>query len=240
MPKLPSTSTTTPPRRSIRACSRRCCRTSAKHFGNPAAARTLRLAGRRGGRAGARAGGRAHRRDRARSSSPAARPSRTTWRSRASPNACRERGNHIVTGRSSTRRCSTRSGRSRRGLAASPCSGSMRDGCIDSTSCARSPTRPCSSRVMAANNEIGVLQPLAEIGAIAQRARRAVPLRRGAGGRQDAGRRRGHGHRPAVVDRPQDLRPEGSRRALRAATRRDPAGGQSTVAGTNADCVPAP
>ena len=50
---------------------------------------------------------------------------------------------------------------------------------------------PCSSRVMAANNEVGVLQPIAEIGAIAHERGVADALRRGAGGRQGAVRRRG-------------------------------------------------
>src|SRR6266851_3621404 len=47
--------------------------------------------------------------------------------------------------------------------------------------------------------------------------RRAVPQRRGAGGRQGAGRCRRHEHRPAVDLRPQDLRPQRHRRALCAA-----------------------
>ena len=68
--------------------------------------------------------------------------------------------------------------------------------------------------VMAAHNEIGVIQPLAEIGALCRVARRAVPHRRGAGLRQDPARCRGDEDRPDVDLRPQDLRSEGRRRAL--------------------------
>ena len=69
--------------------------------------------------------------------------------------------------------------------------------------------------IMAVNNEIGVVQPLAEIGASARARRRAVPHRRGAGGSARS---------PLDVEamkidllshlRPQDLRAQGHRRAL--------------------------
>ncbi len=49
--------------------------------------------------------------------------------------------------------------------------------------------------VMLANNEMGVIQPLAEIGELC-RARRAAALRRDASGRQDPGRRHGVARRP--------------------------------------------
>ena len=48
----------------------------------------------------------------------------------------------------------------------------------------------CLVSVMLANNEIGVIQPLAEIAAICKAARRAAALRRHAGRRQNSGRRR--------------------------------------------------
>ena len=67
--------------------------------------------------------------------------------------------------------------------------------------------------VMLANNEIGVIQPLAEIAAICRAARRAAALRCHAGRRQAAGRRRAVAGRPAELLRPQDLRPQGHRRA---------------------------
>ena len=43
--------------------------------------------------------------------------------------------------------------------------------------------------IMDANNEIGVLQPVAEIGKICKEKGRPVPHRRRAGGRQGSGRR---------------------------------------------------
>ena len=71
--------------------------------------------------------------------------------------------------------------------------------------------------VMTANNEIGVIQPVADAGAGLSRARRVAAHRRGAGGRPRAGRRRGARRRSGVDQRAQDVRPEGRRRALRAA-----------------------
>ena len=67
--------------------------------------------------------------------------------------------------------------------------------------------------VMLANNEIGVIQPLAEICRHLPRARRSVALRRDAGRRQDARRRRCAGRRPDELYRPQNLRTQGCRRA---------------------------
>ena len=71
--------------------------------------------------------------------------------------------------------------------------------------------------IMAANNEIGVVQPIAEIGAIAKEKGILFHTDARAGGGQDSVQRErsegGHG----VHQRPQDVRPEGRRRALRAA-----------------------
>ena len=95
--------------------------------------------------------------------------------------------------------------------------------------------------IMFANNEIGTVQPLAEIGKITRETRRAVPQRRGAGRRQAADRRRGDEHRSAVADGAQDLRTEGHRRALRAleGPARPPDAASSTAAVTSAACGPA-
>ena len=70
--------------------------------------------------------------------------------------------------------------------------------------------------IMTANNEIGVLQPIAEIGAIAKEKGDPVPHRRRAGGRQGSVQRQRAEGRPGVDQRAQDVRPEGRRRALRA------------------------
>ena len=96
----PSISTTTRPRPWIRGCSQAMLPYFTEQFGNPAQqAARLRLGGARRRRHGARAGRGAHQRERrARSCSPAARPSPTTSRSRASRRrACATRGDHIVT-----------------------------------------------------------------------------------------------------------------------------------------------
>ena len=79
--------------------------------------------------------------------------------------------------------------------------------------------------VMAANNEIGVLQPLAAIGRLDPGARHPVPHRRRPGLRPDPARRQRDGHRPAVDLGAQDPRPARRRRALRADTAADGAPG---------------
>ena len=84
---------------------------------------------------------------------------------------------------------------------------------------------------MLANNEIGVIQPLAEIAAICRAARRAAALRRHAGRRQDAGRRRELGRRPDELHGPQDLRPQRRRRAVRAARLAASCGSKPQIAG---------
>ena len=71
--------------------------------------------------------------------------------------------------------------------------------------------------IMTANNEIGVIQPIAETGGDRQGEGRAVPYRRRAGGRQGAVQRQRLEGRPGLDHRAQDVRSEGSRRALRAA-----------------------
>ena len=68
--------------------------------------------------------------------------------------------------------------------------------------------------IMAANNEIGVLQPIREIGKICHEKGVHLPYRRGAGGRQGSGERDGRQHRRALAFGPQDLRAEGRRRSV--------------------------
>jgi cysteine desulfurase len=67
--------------------------------------------------------------------------------------------------------------------------------------------------VMHANNEIGTVQPIPELAAIARERRAGVPYRRRAVGGQDPDRRQGPRRRPAVDFGAQVLRPE-RRRAL--------------------------
>ena len=100
--------------------------------------------------------------------------------------------------------------------------GSPRAGWLDPQTSGRraSATTRCWSRVMLANNEIGVIQPIAEIGRDLPAARRAAALRRHAGRRQDPGRCRAAWRRPDELLGPQDLRPEGHRRPVRAAAKR--------------------
>ena len=69
--------------------------------------------------------------------------------------------------------------------------------------------------VMAVNNEIGVIQDIAALAAHRQAGGRAVPYRRRAGGRQNPAGPDGLAGRSGLDQRPQDLWPEGRRRALR-------------------------
>ena len=133
----------------------------------------------------------------------------------------RPRRSHHHRRRPSTNRCSTRASSSNAKAAGSRGSASTRDGFVDLDELrAAIADRTVLVSVMAANNEIGVLQPLAEIGAIAQRAWRAASHRCRAGGRQGSDRRRRDRSRSAVADRPQVLRPEGRRRACTCAARK--------------------
>ncbi len=92
-----------------------------------------------------------------------------------------------------------------------------RDGLVDPASLDRALTGDTALvSVMAANNEIGVIQPLAADRRGRARPGRAAPRRRGAGRRKDSDRRPRDAHRSAVPHGPQDVRAEGVRRALRA------------------------
>ena len=92
--------------------------------------------------------------------------------------------------------------------------------------------------VMWANNEVGTVQPIAELADGRPRVRRPDPLRRRAGGRPAAGRLRRE--RPGRDDghRPQDRRPARRRRA-RARPRRRPASRCCTAAARSATSAPA-
>ena len=68
--------------------------------------------------------------------------------------------------------------------------------------------------IMAANNEIGVLQPFAEIGKLCRERGSHLPHRRHAGRRQDSGRCEQAEHRPDVHLRPQNVRTQGRRRSV--------------------------
>ena len=68
---------------------------------------------------------------------------------------------------------------------------SLRPGVAPSRSPRRLTERTVLVSVMAANNEVGTLHPIAEIGRLCKRARRALPHRRDPGRRQGAARRRG-------------------------------------------------
>ena len=69
--------------------------------------------------------------------------------------------------------------------------------------------------VMFANNETGVIQPIAEIGKVCRAKQGPVPHRRHAGVRQSAARRRRDEHRSDEHLGAQDLRAQGHRRAVR-------------------------
>ena len=69
--------------------------------------------------------------------------------------------------------------------------------------------------VMWANNEVGTVQPVTEIAALAARPRGDLAQRRGAGGRPPARRLRRERSRPDDLHRPQARRPVRDRRAAR-------------------------
>ena len=96
--------------------------------------------------------------------------------------------------------------------------------------------------IMAANNEIGVVQPVARNRQALSRARRDFPHRRHPGRGQDSDRREQDEHRPDVDLGAQDVRAQGRRRACTCGARiracRSPP--SSTAAATSAACAPAP
>ena len=181
----------------------------------------LRLGGRRGGRLRARADREAHRRqgqqgDRLHA---AARPRATTSRIKGVAEFYKDKGNHIITTVTEhkavldTCKRLEKAGlrghlpRRRQGRPRRPRRRQARP----------SPTRRSSSAIMLANNEIGTVQPLEEIGKITRE--RGVLLHSDAVqgvGKVDV-RRAEDERRPRVAHGAQDLRPQGRRRALRAA-----------------------
>ena len=106
--------------------------------------------------------------------------------------ARRARGNHVVTVATEHTRCSTPASALEREGCRVTVLPVERDGLVDPESLRRGAHRPrrCWRRVMAANNEIGVLQPLRAAVAGVPGARRVAPHRRRAGGGQGAVRRR--------------------------------------------------
>ena len=130
----------------------------------------------------------------------------------------RTKGKHLITVRPSTRRCSTPARAGAPGLRGDLPGRRAQTACSISTQL-EAAIRPDTIlvSVMSVNNEIGVIQDIAAIGEIVPEARRAVPRRCGAGDRQDADRPEDAEGRPDVVFGAQDLRPQGHRRAVRAA-----------------------
>ncbi len=90
-------------------------------------------------------------------------------------------------------------------------------GSTSTTSGSGSTTTTLVVSVMLANNETGVVQPVAEAARLARAEGRARPLRRRAGRGQGTGRRARARRRPADALRPQALRAEGRGLPLRAA-----------------------
>merc|ERR1719336_2685209 len=80
----------------------------------------------------------------------------------------------------------------------------------------KSVLRPTTSlvSVMMVNNEIGVVQPVAEIGQLCRKNKTFFSHGRRSGRRQNPRRRQRHDHRPHVHLRTQGVRAQGSRRAL--------------------------
>ena len=181
---------------------------------------------------------------RRKSSSPAAPPRATTW-----PSAAWPKSSPLAAGTSSAwppsiRPCSIRWRRlARRGyeitlLPVIP-SPDPRAGLIDVEQLAaaiRDDTILVS--VMLANNEIGAIQPLAEIGRLCKERGVLLAQRRHAGRGQDSGRRRGAGRRSDELHRPQDLRArrESARCTCAAAGRASAWNRRSTAADRKAAC----
>ncbi len=242
-----SISTTTPPRRSTRACWRPCC-PGGREVRQPAQHRARHgPRGRGGGGGGAGRGRRADRR-RAAGDRVHLRRHRIEQPGDQGRRALRRRpGQRQAAHRHPGDRAQMRAGKR---SATWPPRASSRwscrsrpDGLVDlgAARAARSRRAPLLVSVMAVNNEIGVVQDLAEIGALAKAAGRAVPHRCGAGARPDpAGRRR--------MSRSTCCRCPATRSTGRRASARSMSGAGrgcgwsrcSPAAGRNAACAPAP
>ena len=110
--------------------------------------------------------------------------------------------NHFITSAVEHHACCTRHSGCRRKALRSPSSGGPRRS--DRPEQVRAAIRPETGLVsiMFANNEIGTIYPIQEIGAILPPGRGAVPHRRGAGRGPSAHQRQGDEHRPALRCRP--------------------------------------
>ena len=214
-----STSTTTRRRRSPPRSSRRWSRALTRRVRQRVERPPLRAAGQGGARRRAvRGRGADRRRAVARSSSRAAAPRPTTSRSAAPP----RRSSRPAGGTSSPARIeheavlNTLKALGAARLARRRCSRSSHDGIVAPERAARGASTDDTAlvSVMHANNEIGTIQPVAELARDRARARRAVPHRRRAVGRQDPGRRPRARRRPAVALGAQVQRAEGRRRAV--------------------------
>ena len=235
--------TITPPPRWTRGCSRRCCPTSGRYFGN--AASRNHAFGWEAEKAVDEARGQVARADRRRrprrSSARPAPPSPTTSRSRASSRCTRTRATtssrrHRAQGRARH----LQGARAEEARDASPTSRSISTAGSPPTQVREAITdKTILVSIMLANNEIGTIQPIAEIGKVAKEKGVLFHTRRDAGLRQDPDRRRGARHRPAVGLRPQDLRPEGRRRPVRPLARARACARRRrwTAAATSAACA---
>ena len=133
--------------------------------------------------------------------SPAAAPRPTTW-------PCRRGGGAAWSRRSSTIRCWRPPRRRSRS-----CRWTRRAGSTSPAGAAAGRVRPRLVSVMLANNETGVMQPVAEAARLAHAARRAAACRRGPGGGPRAGRHGGPGRRSDDVVGAQARRAAGHGRA---------------------------
>ena len=153
-----------------------------------------------------------------RSSSPAAAARPTISRSRARSSRCATRGDHIITTAIEHPAFSLRAGFSNGSARAVTYLPVDRTGRVDPDDLRRAITpRTILVSIMHANNEVGTIQPIEEIGAHRPRAWRPLSHRRRAVGRQDSDRGQRARRRSAVDRRSQALCPQGRRRAVSSA-----------------------
>ena len=195
--------------------------------------RAARAQGHRRGARGDRGGSSAH--SRARSSSPPAAPRPTTWRSRAAAWAATARGRHLVTTAVEHKAVLNTIAILERANFEVIHLPVDRYGRVDPVDVAAALTeRTTLVSVMAANNEVGTLQPIAEIGEIVRGHGAKLPRRRGPVGGARADRRRRLAGRPRQPLGAQAGRAAGRRRALRPARDPAPAAAPGRLAGAPA------
>ncbi len=213
--------------------------------GNPSSVHAEGRAARRAGRGGARAGRGAGRgAGRPTCFSPRAAPKPTCWRCRRSIETAsdkRPRDRLLI---SAIEHASVRAGgrfprEADRGHPSRRAMAGVNLAAL-AEAVAQSRTRPLVS-LMLANNETGVIQPVAEAAAIVHAAGGLAPCRRRAGGRPHPLRYRGARRRSPDALGAQDRRAEGRRRpgAARATISISPIR-SSAAAGRSAGCAPAP